>query len=204
MTESQQHQREMTSPLIILAFGVWCLAMAIGCASPSAPSPVVIAPVVAPVAAVPASPVLPPVTVAPPASATPEPVMSSRPFVRTDCDYSGLGAIRCYNPSATAITITAALNTLDCGTSFGAQTITIPPQTNGYFTLPSLACGQAGQIDFYWGSQQGSCRTPDFTSQRTYAGPACPLPSPPPPAPHCVKPGRVQTHPNQPPPSVCP
>lgn len=36
MTTSQQHQRDITYALILLAFGVWCLAMAIGCtASPN-------------------------------------------------------------------------------------------------------------------------------------------------------------------------
>jgi len=165
-----------------------------GCSSsqtPTAPSGVTLTPVAvtspsaAPVVALPPVAAAPPV-IPPPVNADPPPT-PGRAFVRTDCDYSTLSAIRCYNPSDSPLTITAALNTPDCGTSYGAQTVTIAPRTNGYFTLPSLACGQTAQIDAYFGSQQGSCRAPDFTSQRTYSGPACPTPPPTPP-PVCVEP----------------
>jgi hypothetical protein len=121
----------------------------------------------------------------------PPPPIPGRPFSRGDCDFnSPLGALRCYNPSDVAVQLTAALNSVDCGTHYGAQTVTIQPKTNGYFTLPSVACGQTAQVEMYFGSRQGSCRNPDFSSQRTYAGPACapPPPPPPPPPPVCTDP----------------
>lgn len=154
--------------------------------APSAPSPVAEATAAVATVVVP-TPVSPPVSA--PALPVPTPTIPARPFSRTDCDFTTpLGATRCFNPSHQAITLTAALNTPDCGTSFGSHTITITPNQNGYFTLPSPACGRSAQIDVYFGAHQKDCRAPDFSSQRTYAGPDCAPPPPPPPPPPCVDP----------------
>lgn len=109
------------------------------------------------------------------------------PMRTQDCDMRAIGAIRCYNQNDVAVTITAALNSLACDTEFSRQTVTIPPKSNGYFTL-GMPCGHRGQVDFFFGARVGECRYPDFTSQRVYTTEACevippppPLPEPPPP-----------------------
>lgn len=175
-------------------FAILMLALA-GCGqqgTPASPSPVVATPVAATSAA--AAPVeAPPVIVAPPVAADPPiapgPVAPpARAFVRTDCDFSNLSAIRCFNPSDQAITLSAgviAAGSQGCNAPWAGkhENVLIQSRTNGYFTLPGPACGEIWQFDMFYGARVGSCVTPDFTAERTYSGSTCP---PPPPPPVCV------------------
>lgn len=165
----------------------------------TAPSAMVSPPVVAS-APTPAPPVtvapLPPVA-AEPLPPAPVPVVPIGPH---DCDFSQLGAIRCYNKNAIAQTLTAALNTISCDKSFAVQTVTIAPNTNGYFTLGGLGCGERGQVDMFRSDREGDCRNPDFAAGRVYDGGVCPPPPPLPPPPPCVGKQNFQIHPGPEPP----
>lgn len=183
----------MRKPLNLVT--ILSLALVVGCSkiNPTAPSAVVSnsANVVAEVATVVTPPIFnpAPIIVTPPIAADPIPTPApnlGRPFNRNDCDYSNLGAIRCYNPSNVAITLTAALTSLDNKTLFSSQTVTIQPFSNGYFTLGwGNYCGVSAQIDFFRGSSVGDVRNPDFAAERVYNSPACvTITIPPPPA--CV------------------
>lgn len=176
--------------------------------TPSAPSVVAVETTVVPPPS--GTAVVVPPTVAPPSSATP-PVVT-RPFLRTDCDYSNLGSIRCYNPSNEVLVLSAAsigAGATGCNAQWAGvhENVRIAPGANGYFTVPGPACGQVYQLDMFKGSSVGNCVTPDFSAERTYPlsgvpEPCSTPPQSPPPSP-CVKPGRVHTNPSTTPPVVC-
>ena len=171
-----------------------CVILAVSLVACNRPQPITAPSVVSqpPVAAVVSAPVVVPPTPAPPSAVVPPVVVSppTRPFVRTDCDYSTLSAIRCYNPSGQTLVLSAAVTSIDNKTLYSKQeNVVIPPGTNGYFTLSGC-----GQLDLFFGPVIGDVRHPDFSAERVYP---CELPPPPPPCTvNCVPPP-------PPPPPVC-
>ncbi len=208
-------QREFGKSVLLFVVGVFSLALVLGCSdvrTPTGPSvaPVASSAIVTPVAAEPVPAPTP--SPAPPIAATPTPsapAIPARPFARTDCDYSNLSAVRCYNPSDQTIVLSAGVivsGAAGCNLNWAGkhENVVIPPRSNGYFTLPGPTCA-VYQLDFFFGATVGRCLNPDFTAERTYASTTGCAPPPPPP-PVCidpawgpwinvVTPAQIRTHP---------
>lgn len=174
------------------------LILLVACDAPrsiTSPSPI-LATTMSEVSAVdPSSSSEPPIVTTPstPVIPTPPAPTPTRPFTRTDCDFSNLSAVRCFNPSGEVLVLSAAVGSTDsCDNWKGThENVVIPPWQNGYFTLPQPNCGESLQLDFFRGPRTGSCRNPDFTAERVYLGDACPVVTPPVPTPPAPTPPPV-------------